>query len=101
MEDVLNNVPLQHSFLPKQGAEMRDTDGSYIVGARLSDLEEIVMRYSPENTRFFLMFEGDGAMARAAFIYSDLSIAEEKAEKLRALNPGFAIRILPVKHPRG
>lgn len=73
---------------------MRDVDGAFIAGARLSDLYELVGRLPQDSiTYFYIVFEGNGAAARIASFHPRLPSAEEKARKLRDLNPGFAIRV--------
>jgi hypothetical protein len=78
---------------------MQDADGNIIAGARLEELDELVMRLPRGNAQYCITFEGNGAMTRIASFHACISTAEEAVEKLRRMNPDFVIRIRPTSRP--
>lgn len=75
---------------------MKDTNGNIIAGARIAELDELVMRMPRGSVKYYITFEGNGAMTRIASFHADLPAAEETAKKFRGANPDFVIRIQPI-----
>lgn len=75
---------------------MKDTHGNIIAGARIAELDELVMRLPRGSVKYYIMFEGDGAVARIASFHACLPAAEKDAERFRNANPDFVIRIQPI-----